>query len=426
MTITELYSIYLQSSGIATDTRKIEKGNLFFALKGSNFNGNAFAEQAIKNGALGAVVDDIELSNPEKGLFYFENSLFALQNLARYHRNQLHIPVIGLTGSNGKTTTKELIASVLAEKYKVLYTQGNLNNHIGVPLTILSINSKHEVAIIEMGANHLKEIELLSSISQPSIGYITNFGRAHLEGFGGKDGVIKGKSELYTYLRKYNQYALVNTDDPLQVTLSDGIKRITFGSQGTYTFSHFEDQHRLSIQYQDIAVNSQLTGDYNFSNLCAAFSLGLYFEIDIEQIKKGIENYTPQNQRSQIVEKNNVILVLDTYNANPSSMEVSLENFSHFKGSKSVIIGDMYELGIESALEHQRILNLAESLNFDFIYLVGNNFYSTISTNCNKIQKFHTTSDMADFLKNYTIPTKNILLKGSRAMALERLIEFLP
>ena len=387
MTITELYSIYLQSSGIATDTRKIEKGNLFFALKGSNFNGNAFAEQAIKNGALGAVVADIELTNQEKGQFYFENSLFALQNLARYHRNQLHIPVIGLTGSNGKTTTKELIASVLAEKYKVLYTQGNLNNHIGVPLTILSINSKHEVAIIEMGANHLKEIELLSSISQPSIGYITNFGRAHLEGFGGKDGVIKGKSELYTYLRKYNQFALVNTDDPLQVTLSDGIKRITFGSQGTYTF---------------------------------------YFEIDIEQIKKGIENYTPQNQRSQIVEKNNVILVLDTYNANPSSMEVSLENFSHFKGSKSVIIGDMYELGIESALEHQRILNLAESLNFDFIYLVGNNFYSTISTNCNKIQKFHTTSDMADFLKNYTIPTKNILLKGSRAMALERLIEFLP
>lgn len=425
MTIIELYSIFLQSSGIATDTRKIEKGNLFFALKGNNFDGNRFAEQAIQNGALAAVVDDIDVSNPEKGIFYFENSLVALQNLARYHRNQINIPVIGLTGSNGKTTSKELIASVLSEKFNVLYTQGNLNNHIGVPLTILSINPEHEIAIIEMGANHRKEIELLSGISQPTIGYITNFGKAHLEGFGGKEGVIKGKSELYAFLREYKKTALINTDDPLQVSLSQGIEKITFGSHGSYTFSLLENNHRVSIQYKDLVINSQLTGQYNFTNICAAFSLGLYFGIDTHKIKKGIENYTPQNQRSQVVEKENVVLVLDTYNANPSSMEVSLENFSHFKGTKSIIIGDMYELGSESVLEHQKIVNLAEKLNFDFIYLVGENFYST-NTKTTRVQKFHTTNDMREYLKNHTLPTQNILLKGSRAMALERLIDFLP
>ena len=425
MTIIELYSIFLQSSGIATDTRKIEKGNLFFALQGSNFDGNRFAKQAIINGALAAVVDNICLSDPEEGIFYFENSLLALQELARYHRNQLNIPVIGLTGSNGKTTSKELIASVLNEKFNVLYTSGNLNNHIGVPLTILSIKPDHEIAIIEMGANHLKEIELLCSISQPTIGYITNFGKAHLEGFGGKEGVIKGKSELYTYLREYRRSALINTDDLLQINLSDGIQKITFGSQGTYIFTLLENHNRVSIQYQNTIVNSQLTGIYNFSNICAAFALGLHFNMKINQIKKGIENYQPQNQRSQIIEKEGIVLVLDTYNANPSSMELSLENFSHFKGTKSIIIGDMFELGDESESEHQKILNLAERLNFNFIYLVGEIFYSTQNKKSN-VLKFHSTSDMIEFLKNFTIPTQNILLKGSRAMALERLLEFLP
>jgi UDP-N-acetylmuramoyl-tripeptide--D-alanyl-D-alanine ligase len=425
MTIIELYSIFLQSSGIAIDTRKIKKGNLFFALKGSNFDGNRFAKQAIINGALAAVVDNIYLSDPEKGIFYFENSLAALQDLAKYHRNQLNIPVIGLTGSNGKTTSKELMASVLNEKFNVLYTSGNLNNHIGVPLTILSIKPQHEIAIIEMGANHLKEIELLCSISQPTIGYITNFGKAHLEGFGGNEGVIKGKSELYTYLREFRKSALINTDDLLQINLSNGIHKITFGSQGNYIFTLLENRNRVSVQYQNTIVNSQLTGTYNFSNICAAFSLGLHFNIEINQIKKGIENYHPQNHRSQVVKKDGIVLVLDTYNANPSSMEVSLENFSHFKGTKSIIIGDMYELGSESIIEHQKILNLAERLNFNFIYLVGEIFYSIQNKNSN-VLKFQNTSDMVEFLKNFTIPTQNILLKGSRAMALERLIEFLP
>ncbi len=425
MTIYELYSIYLQATKVNTDTRKITKGDLFFALKGDNFNGNLYAEEAIKNGALAAVVDDEEFSNPEKGIFYFENTLFTLQNLARYHRKQLNIPIIGLTGSNGKTTSKELMAAVLKKKFHVLYTQGNLNNHIGVPLTTLSIKPEHEIAIIEMGANHQKEIELLAGISQPNIGYITNFGKAHLDGFGGEEGVIKGKSELYTFLREYNRTALVNTDDAKQVELTYNIEKITFGSEGTHSFSLLENtNHRISIRYQDTIIDSQLTGDYNFANICAASTLGFHFGLTIEQVKHGIENYQPQNQRSQIVEKNGITLVLDTYNANPSSMEVSLMNFSSFEGSKAVIIGDMFELGKEAAPEHQKIADLAKSLSFDYIYLIGENFFRTSNHN-STIQKFHSTKDMEDYLKTEKIPAKNILLKGSRGMTLEKLIDFL-
>ncbi|MDR2123271.1 MAG: UDP-N-acetylmuramoyl-tripeptide--D-alanyl-D-alanine ligase [Flavobacteriaceae bacterium] len=422
MTIQALYSIYLQSGKVNTDTRKLEKGDLFFALKGKNFNGNLFAEKAVKNGALAAVVDETEFADPEKGIFYFEDGLAALQDLARYHRKQLNIPVIGLTGSNGKTTSKELIASVLKEKFKVLYTQGNLNNHIGVPLTVLSIKPEHEVAIIEMGANHQKEIELLAGICQPNIGYITNFGKAHLEGFGGVEGVIKGKSELYAYLREFHKTALVNTDDPKQVELTHDMEKITFGSEGTYSFSLIENsKHRISIIYEGVTIDSFLTGSYNYTNICAAASLGLHFKLTPEQIKQGIESYLPQNHRSQIIEKEGVVLVLDTYNANPSSMEVSLKNFASFEGSKAIIIGDMFELGEESFQEHQKIVNLAESLSFDFIYLLGENFFSTVTQGSN-IQKFHSTQDMKNYLENYKISANNILLKGSRGMALEELI----
>ncbi|MDR1876748.1 MAG: UDP-N-acetylmuramoyl-tripeptide--D-alanyl-D-alanine ligase [Flavobacteriaceae bacterium] len=425
MTIQELYYLYIQSTGVATDTRKIADGSLFFALKGDNFNGNLFAKDAIKSGASAAIVDEEEFSDPENRIFYLENALLSLQSLARYHRSQLTIPVIGLTGSNGKTTTKELIASVLKEKFTVLYTQGNLNNHIGVPLTILSIKPEHEIAIIEMGANHLKEIELLTEISQPDIGYITNFGKAHLEGFGGEEGVIKGKSELYDFLRKSNRIALINTDDPKQTELASDIKKISFGTGGNYHFSLLENpDHRISIEYNGMVINSLLTGNYNFSNICAAASLGLYYGLTPEQVKQGIENYLPQNQRSQIVEKNGIVLVLDTYNANPTSMEASLKNFSSFEGSKTIIIGDMFELGKDSAQEHQKIAELAEISGFDSIYLLGENFFSTV-THASNIQKFHSTKEMEHYLKDHKISTKNILLKGSRGMALEKLIDYL-
>ncbi|WP_128331566.1 UDP-N-acetylmuramoyl-tripeptide--D-alanyl-D-alanine ligase [Apibacter sp. HY039] len=424
MTVPELYSLYLQSSGITTDSRKINKNQLFFALKGDNFNGNLYASQAMEQGALACVVDEQKYADPQKGIFYFENSLFALQNLARHHRKQLNIPVIGITGSNGKTTSKELIASVLKEKYNVLFTQGNLNNHIGVPLTVLSIQPKHEIAIIEMGANHQKEIELLAGISMPDIGYITNFGKAHLEGFGGFEGVIKGKSELYAFLKESNGTALVNTDDPKQVELTQDIKQITFGSEGVYRFGLKESDHFVSVSYKDNKFNSQLTGIYNFSNICAAASLGFYLGLTAFQVKNGIENYQPRNQRSQIVKKNGVRLLLDTYNANPSSMEASLKNFSSFEGSKAIIIGDMFELGDSSADEHQKIAELAQNLNFEYIFLVGSNF-STTTTTASQIKKFKSTEDMSNYLKNNSLTSENILLKGSRGMALEKLIDFI-
>lgn len=425
MKIEELYSFFLKANKVSTDSRKIEKNDLFFALKGDNFDGNKFAEQTILQGALAAIVDEKKYENAAKNIFFFENSLTALQDLARHHRKQLSIPIIGLTGSNGKTTSKELMASVLKEKYQVYYTQGNLNNHIGVPLTVLSIKPEHEMAIIEMGANHQKEIEFLCSISQPEIGYITNFGKAHLEGFGGEKGVIKGKSELYQYLRKNNKTVLVNTDDDKQVALTSDLQKITFGKNGTYHFSLIEgENHTVGIQSGDSKMLSKLTGNYNFANLCAAASLGFYFEIPSEKIKCGIENYEPQNQRSQIVQKENLTLVLDTYNANPSSMEASLRNFSTFGGSKSIIIGDMFELGETSDAEHQKIVDLAETLNFDAVYLLGEHFYKTKHSS-GKIKRFQTTDEMKEFLKLNTIKTDNILLKGSRGMALEKLFEYL-
>ena len=343
--------------------------------------------------------------------------------MALFHRRQLQIPVIGLTGSNGKTTTKELISSVLARKYKTQYTFGNLNNHIGVPLTLLSITKEHEIAVIEMGANHQKEIELLCSLAEPNIGYITNFGKAHLEGFGGFEGVIKGKSELYDYLKENNQTILVNEADEIQREKTKNYsKKITFGvDDSQYYFEKFVENNLVGITYKGQKIKSNLTGDYNFTNICAAVSLGLYFDIDFEEIKSAIENYKPTNMRSQVVEKNGKTLVLDTYNANPSSMALSLNNFSQFTGSKTVIIGDMLELGKESVTEHQKIWELAQSLNLDEIITVGSIFKQVNPSE----KSFKNTDELIEYLKQNPIKNKNILLKGSRGVALEKVIEFL-
>ena len=343
--------------------------------------------------------------------------------MALFHRRQLQIPIIGLTGSNGKTTTKELISSVLARKYKTQYTFGNLNNHIGVPLTLLSITKEHEIAVIEMGANHQKEIELLCSLAEPNIGYITNFGKAHLEGFGGFEGVIKGKSELYDYLKENNQTILVNEADEIQREKTKNYsKKITFGvDDSQYYFEKFVENNLVGITYKGQKIKSNLTGDYNFTNICAAVSLGLYFDIDFEEIKAAIENYKPTNMRSQVVEKNGKTLVLDTYNANPSSMALSLNNFSQFAGAKTVIIGDMLELGEESIMEHQKIWELAQSLNLDEIITVGSIFKQVNPSE----KSFKNTDELIEYLKQNPIKNKNILLKGSRGIALEKVIEFL-
>lgn len=423
MNIEQFYPLFLRSNKVTIDSRKIAKDDIFFAFSGENFNAATLAEKAIENGASAVIVEQRDFENKDKNIFYVPSTLQFLQDLAIHHRNQLQIPIIGLTGSNGKTTTKELIHAVLSEKYNVQYTIGNLNNHIGVPLTILSIKPEHEIAVIEMGANHQKEIELLCTISQPNYGYITNFGKAHLEGFGGFEGVIKGKSELYDYLKNHKQTIIVNENDPIQIEKTKNYApKITFGKESSdYNYQSFSEEHFVGLVYQGTKMLSKLTGEYNFTNLCAAASLGLHFGIEIDKIKSAVEKYTPTNMRSQIVKKNDRTLVLDTYNANPSSMTASLHNFITFEGSKTIIIGDMLELGEESAKEHQNILQLAQDLGFNEIITVGKNFksinFSTVS--------FESTDELIEYLKLNKIQSNNVLLKASRGVSLEKAAEFI-
>lgn len=419
----QFYPIYLNAEKVTIDSRKVSQNDVFFAFSGENFDAATVAEKAVENGALAVIVENKEFENKDKNIFYVHSTLDFLQSLAVYHRDQIHIPIIGLTGSNGKTTSKELIHAVLSQKYHVQYTQGNLNNHIGVPLTLLSIKPEHEMAVIEMGANHQKEIEFLCSLAKPNIGYITNFGKAHLEGFGGFEGVIKGKSELYDYIKNHNQVVLVNEKDPIQTekTLNYPSK-ITFGSkESDYYFDFFSEEHFVGLEYRSIKIITQLTGDYNFTNLCAAASLGLHFGVDISKIKSALENYTPTNMRSQIVKKGNKTLVLDTYNANPSSMTASLLNFNTFEGSKTIVIGDMLELGDQSEAEHLNILNLVKKLDFDQVITVGHQFEKINDFSVS----FLTTNDLVSYLKSNPIVSDNILLKGSRGIALEKSIDFI-
>ena len=423
MNVEQFYPLFLKSNKVTIDSRKIDANDIFFAFSGDNFNAATLADKAIENGALAVIVEQIEFENVDKNIFYVSSTLDFLQKLSLHHRNQLTIPIIGLTGSNGKTTTKELIHAVLSQKFKVQYTYGNLNNHIGVPLTLLSIRNFHEMAVIEMGANHQKEIETLAAMAQPNFGYITNFGKAHLEGFGGFEGVIKGKSELYAYLKQNHQTILVNENDPIQVEKTkDYQPKITFGtSSSNYFFEEFSEDNCVGLKYQEFSMKSQLTGNYNFTNVCAAVSLGLHFEIEVSKIKNAIESYMPTNMRSQIIEKNGHTLVLDTYNANPSSMNASLNNFIKFEGSKTIIIGDMLELGEESETEHENILKLAQQLGFDEIITVGK-YFKMVN---NDALSFASTEELISYLKENTIKNKNVLLKASRGISLERIVDFI-
>lgn len=423
MNIEQFYPLYLKAEKVTIDSRKISINYIFFAFSGDNFNAASLAEKAINDGALAAIVEDESFENTEKNIFFVPSTLEFLQNLAVHHRNQLQIPIIGLTGSNGKTTTKELIHAVLSQKYNVQYTFGNLNNHIGVPLTILSIKPEHEMAVIEMGANHQKEIELLCTLAQPNFGYITNFGKAHLEGFGGFEGVIKGKSELYDYLKNNQQTILVNENDQIQVEkTSDYQAKITFGKRTSdYFFEIFSNDHFVGLNYKDTKALSQLTGDYNFTNLCAAASFGLHFGIEINQIKEAIEAYTPTNMRSQIVKKDHKTLVLDTYNANPSSMTASLHNFITFEGTKTIVIGDMLELGEESVVEHINILKTAHDLGFNEIITVGKHFKAVNDSS----KSFENTAELIEYLRSNKIQSENVLLKASRGISLEKAIDFI-
>lgn len=418
MKIEELYSLYIAHGLVDTDTRNIRENTLFFALKGENFNGNKFAEEAIAKGAGYAIVDEVEYKTSD-GIILVDDVLGALQELANYHRNQLQVPVIALTGSNGKTTTKELINAVLSTKYKTTATIGNLNNHIGVPLTLLSMNKSTEIGIVEMGANHAKEIEFLSEIANPDYGYITNFGSAHLEGFGSLAGVVKAKSELYDFLRSHNKKVFINPNDEKQVARTNGMEAIIFEKSIKFT----EANPFVKLSYQNVNILSNLIGSYNFNNISAAITIGNYFNIPSELIKKAIERYIPSNNRSQVINTNTNKIILDAYNANPTSMKAALESFSKLKANhKTVILGDMFELGEYSSKEHQNIVEEVEKNNFDVVFLIGKNFYNTISRT-NKIIKFKSFKDLEKYLQNNSITDSTLLVKGSRGMALERVVE---
>lgn len=425
MNIEQLYELYKQSYKVSTDTRKITKGCIFFALKGENFNGNEFADEALKKGASYAVIDEEEFMTSNATIL-FDDVLTTLQLLATYHREQLGIHIIALTGSNGKTTTKELINAVLSTSFKTTATQGNLNNHIGVPLTLLSMTVDTEIGIVEMGANHLTEIEFLCNIALPDYGYITNFGKAHLEGFGSIEGVIIGKTELYRHLEKRNKKVFVNANDQIQMDKTEDLHRFTFGNKSSNLDIELIDANPfVSVKYKSIPILSNLIGSYNFNNIAAAIAIGHYFKVDKSNIKTGIENYFPENNRSQILNKNSNKIILDAYNANPTSMQAALDNFSVLKeDNKIVVLGDMFELGKDAAVEHQHISDVVANMQLSNAYLIGENFYKTKIKN-EGIRTFKSFDDFKQHFTNNKIKDTLFLIKASRGMALERVVELI-
>jgi len=397
---------------------------MFFALKGDNFDGNTYAKNALESGAKYAIIDHPDYNTPNNTILVI-NVLETLQKLASFHRDYLKLPIIALTGSNGKTTTKELINAVLQQKYNTSATLGNLNNHIGVPLTLLAMTETTEIGIVEMGANHPKEIEFLCQIAKPDFGYITNFGKAHLEGFGSIEGVIKAKSEMYDFLISNHKTIFVNAHDSIQMEKTKVASRFTFGNQTLKpdTVINFtEAQPFVSCQFDNLDITSQLIGDYNFNNIAAAIAIGLHFKVESNAIKTAIENYLPTNNRSQIIEHGTNKIILDAYNANPTSMQAALLNFEKQQGRKIAILGDMFEVGQAVKIEHQSISDLAASLNIDQVILVGENFYRT-KTNSKNTTKYKNYTALEQDFNFSEIENSIFLIKGSRGMALERLLK---
>lgn len=433
--IKSLHATFSKSTGVTTDTRNIQSGNIFFALKGPSFNGNDFAEQALNEGCAFAIVDELkpELESDNRYI-KVDDALKTLQELATFHRSKLRIPIIALTGSNGKTTTKELIHAALAVRYKCFSTKGNLNNHIGVPLSLLSITKRHEIAVIEMGANHQKEIDFLCSIAKPEYGLITNIGLAHLEGFGGEEGIYKGKKELFDFLIKTEGRLFVNEDDKKVVKAAGSASYIGYGIaedavyRGEYTVKHDKllvNWWRKERPFQKFDISTNLTGSYNFTNVLCAVTVARYFGVSQREIKQGLQAYDPKNQRSQLeeTERDNTVIV-DCYNANPSSMRAALENLKVSKHAKKVVIlGDMLELGDDSDKHHSEILTLVEASGVDQVILVGEHFKKA-----SKGKDFITmieTAEAAEYISKNPVSESFVLLKGSRKKKLETLLELL-
>ena len=427
MDIKYIHGLFLQCSSVSIDTRKIEQNSLFVAIKGERFDANTFAKEALEKGAAYVIIDN-ESYYIDQRTILVEDSLIALQELAKFHRDYLKLPIIALTGSNGKTTTKELINVVLSRKFKTTATVGNLNNHIGVPLTLLSFTSETEIGIVEMGANHKKEIEFLCELATPNYGYITNFGKAHLEGFGGVEGVIEGKSEMYKYLSANDKLAFINLEDPIQVERSKSLKSYSFGINKTnadVNITSIKANPFVTIGYSDLVVQSHLIGLYNANNINAALTIGKYFGVTDSEIKDALESYIPENNRSQLVQKGSNQIILDAYNANPSSMSVAIENFLQLDNTnKIMILGDMFELGDESLQEHKAIVAMLSKDENVKCYFVGSAFYES------KIEKdnfwfYDTFESFSNDLSEMKFDNSTILIKGSRGMALERTLEFI-
>jgi UDP-N-acetylmuramoyl-tripeptide--D-alanyl-D-alanine ligase len=424
MSIEDIYKIYQQFPSIQTDTRKLQKGDLFFALKGPSFNGNHFAKQALDSGAAYVIADE-KLPFADERIIQVADVLETLQQLAKHHRNQFQIPFIAITGSNGKSTTKELLHEVLSSTFKTYTTQGNLNNHIGVPLTILKIKSDAEMAVIEMGANHLHEIAGYCEYAQPTHGLITNMGKAHIEGFGSVENVKKGKGELFDYLDLHNGTAFVNTDDEGVFAKSNFLKhKIFYGNKsGAINGSISKNDPFIEVKIngeKPVNIQTHLVGAYNLPNVLAAVCIGRYFKINDEKIKHAIENYLPSNSRSQLVKRNSNTIILDAYNANPGSMKAAIENFAAMKGDKKILLlGDMKELGDESKKEHAAIVSLIDTYKWQAVVLVGKNFAEIKGNHIH----FENSSQAGEWFKKEKIENAQILVKGSRSMEMEKVLE---
>lgn len=425
MDIDFVYDIFSKCTCVTTDSRNCPEGSLFIALKGASFNGNRFASESLSKGCRFAFVDEPEFADG-KSVFLVDDCLKTLQSLACEHRKRIGTKVIGITGTNGKTTTKELIASVLSRKYNVLFTQGNLNNHIGVPITLLGLKETHDIAVIEMGANHPGEIETLVNIALPDFGIITNIGKAHLEGFGSFEGVINTKGELYEFLRRNNKIAFINSDNEILTNIANGIEQIRYGKEKQGNFAYAKEENAapfLSIEYNNCKIRTNLIGSYNFENALAAITIGKFFDVPDSEIVSALECYEPTNNRSQLKKTERNSLIIDAYNANPTSMRASLLNFININAkNKCVILGDMRELGNDSLKEHESIINILNSHNFKEIHLVGSEFKKVAA---NGMKSYENVSELIDFIKSSPISDSTILIKGSNSIQLIKTVDFL-
>ncbi len=431
----KIYDKFLECSALSIDSRNCPKDAMFVGIKGANFDGNAFVEKALELGCKYAITDNPEIGVGNPNIIHVEDSLKTLQDLAHYHRMKFDIPVIGITGTNGKTTSKELISTVLSKEYNTLYTLGNLNNHIGVPLTLLRLNRGHQIAVIEMGANHPKEIELLCKIASPNYGIITNVGKAHLEGFGSFEGVKKTKAELYDYINSVDGKVFLHADNPHLVEMAGGLDTIKYGENE----ENFVSGNIVSCtpyinvnlclngnalgEKKSYKIETNLIGDYNLSNILSAACIGRYFGVMDEDIVSALQEYTPTNNRSQCTHTEKNTLIVDAYNANPTSMEATLKNFSKIQAeSKVLILGDMKELGEDSEAEHNKVLALIQSLGFTQVYFVGSEFANVAGS---EYACFENVESLAEYLAQNPISNSTILIKGSNSTRLTKIVDSL-